>query len=82
MRVRHNRSSADHDHTPPAPPRLRLVGGGPRKESDDGFGEERRMRDAGGPDDTATYHCGCGYVFEAHVTTSVTCPNCGSGQAW
>jgi rubrerythrin len=43
---------------------------------------ERRLRDAGGPDDRATYTCGCGYVFEAHVTASVACPHCGTLQAW
>ena len=43
---------------------------------------ERRMRDAGGPEDRAVYTCACGYLFEAPVTASVTCPNCGSEQAW
>jgi hypothetical protein len=43
---------------------------------------ERRLRESGGPRDRATYSCVCGYVFEADVTTSVTCPHCGSGQAW
>jgi rubredoxin len=36
----------------------------------------------GSPQDTATYHCNCGYVFEADVSTSVGCPHCGTGQAW
>ena len=40
------------------------------------------MRDAGGPDDRACYSCGCGYLFEAAVTTSVACPNCDTVQAW
>jgi hypothetical protein len=43
---------------------------------------ERRMRDSGGPDDRAVYTCLCGYLFEAPVTASVTCPHCGVGQAW
>ena len=43
---------------------------------------ERRLRDAGGPDDRATYACGCGYLFEAPVSTTVGCPNCGAQQAW
>ena len=43
---------------------------------------ERRMRDAGGPDDRATYSCGCGYLFEAPVSASVGCPNCETVQAW
>jgi DNA-directed RNA polymerase subunit RPC12/RpoP len=40
------------------------------------------MRDAGGPEDRAVYTCACGYLFEAPVTASVTCPNCGTEQAW
>jgi hypothetical protein len=43
---------------------------------------ERRMRDAGGPHDRACYACGCGYLFEAPVSTSVHCPNCDTVQAW
>ena len=43
---------------------------------------ERRLRDAGGPDDRACYSCGCGYLFEAPVTTSVRCPHCETVQAW
>ncbi|MEY2442709.1 MAG: hypothetical protein QOJ46_2135 [bacterium] len=43
---------------------------------------ERRMRDAGGPDDRATYSCGCGCLFEAPVSTSVPCPHCDTVQAW
>ena len=41
-----------------------------------------RERDAGGPEDTARYHCHCGYVFDAAVSASVSCPHCGSAQAW
>jgi rubrerythrin len=44
--------------------------------------DERRLREAGGPHDRATYSCVCGYVFEADVSTSVACPHCGSSQAW
>jgi hypothetical protein len=43
---------------------------------------ERRMREAGGPDDRACYSCGCGFVFVAPVSTSVHCPHCEAGQAW
>jgi hypothetical protein len=43
---------------------------------------ERRMRDAGGPDDRACYSCGCGFLFEAPVSTSVRCPHCDALQAW
>ena len=41
-----------------------------------------RERDAGGPEDHALYHCHCGYVFQASVSTTVGCPNCGGAQAW
>lgn len=44
--------------------------------------DERRLRDAGGPDDRAVFTCGCGYLFEARVTASVGCPRCGEQQAW
>ena len=44
--------------------------------------DERRWRLAGGPEDRATYACACGKQFEAPVSTSVSCPNCGCGQAW
>ncbi len=44
--------------------------------------DERRLRDAGGPDDRAVFTCGCGYLFEARVTASVGCPRCGEHQAW
>jgi hypothetical protein len=37
---------------------------------------------AGGPQDRAAYRCACGYVFEAPVSTTVGCPNCGGTQAW
>jgi hypothetical protein len=36
----------------------------------------------GPPQDRATYGCGCGYVFQADVTTSIGCPHCGSELAW
>ena len=40
------------------------------------------MRDAGGPDDRACYSCGCGFEFQAPVSTSVHCPHCDTVQAW
>lgn len=43
---------------------------------------ERRMRDAGGPDDRACYSCRCGFFFEAPVSASVRCPHCDDVQAW
>ncbi len=41
-----------------------------------------RVREAGGPIDRASYSCACGYLFRASVSTSVSCPHCGAGQAW
>jgi hypothetical protein len=41
-----------------------------------------RVREAGGPIDRACYTCQCGYLFVAMVSTTVTCPHCGAGQAW
>ncbi len=41
-----------------------------------------RVRAAGGPIDQAAYSCGCGYLFSAPVSTTVSCPHCGAGQAW
>ncbi len=43
---------------------------------------EARVREAGGPEDRASYRCSCGFVFCAAVSTSVACPHCGSPQAW
>ena len=43
---------------------------------------EKRVRESGGPEDRAFYTCSCGYAFKAEVSTSVTCPHCGNGQAW
>jgi hypothetical protein len=41
-----------------------------------------RVRAAGGPLDQASYACQCGYLFAAPVSTTVTCPHCGTHQAW
>ena len=43
---------------------------------------EQRVRDAGGPVDQASYSCACGLLFQAKVSTTVSCPHCGAGQAW
>jgi hypothetical protein len=43
---------------------------------------EQRVRDAGGPQDTAHYQCGCGLGFEGSVSTHVACPRCGTDQDW
>jgi hypothetical protein len=53
----------------------------PEPPSDE-LADEWRMRAAGGPADRAQYACVCGYVFQADVSTSVACPNCGAAQAW
>jgi hypothetical protein len=58
-------------HRPPSP--------APPPEPPD---PEARVREAGGPEDRACYSCSCGLVFEAEVSTSVSCPHCGSDQAW
>ena len=45
--------------------------------------DRRRSAPPGGvPEDAALYLCDCGEGFRAAVTTSVTCPSCGHGQAW
>lgn len=41
-----------------------------------------RERQADRPEDHALYHCHCGFVFHAAVSTSVGCPHCGTAQAW
>ena len=43
---------------------------------------QNRIREAGGPEDHALYTCGCGYAFEADVSSSVSCPHCGADQTW
>ena len=42
----------------------------------------QRVREAGGPVDSASYSCACGCLFSASVSTSVSCPHCGAEQAW
>jgi hypothetical protein len=42
----------------------------------------KRVREAGGPIDEASYSCSCGYLFSASVSTTVCCPHCGASQAW
>ena len=42
----------------------------------------RRAHEAGGPIDNASYACCCGYLFSAAVSTTVSCPHCGTDQAW
>lgn len=90
MRVRPKRATSTHRLPGPARrvrPRTRTaepsVPPSPAVEPPaDEHRHERRARASGGPIDNAQYACGCGYVFEAAVSTSVTCPHCGAGQAW
>ena len=82
MRVRSNRNQSDaRPRAGAAAPPARSPASPAGRPADD-LADERRMRESGGPDDRAMYTCSCGYVFEADVSTSVTCPHCGTGQAW
>ena len=76
MRVRPLRQATRRDH--PAPRRAHLTPVPAPQE----LTAEKRVRESGGPEDRAFYTCSCGYAFDAEVTTSVTCPHCGTGQAW
>jgi hypothetical protein len=80
MRVRPTRSiitsrpqRRTHSVARPAPP-------APPQAAD--HPQERRARESGGPIDHALYTCSCGMVFDAPVSTSVSCPHCGAPQAW
>jgi len=42
----------------------------------------RERRSGGRPQDRAVYNCQCGMVFDAAVSTAVSCPHCGHKQAW
>ena len=86
MRVRPFRSSTDTRR--PAPER-RPHQPAPAKQEEPApaepvqeLSDETRLRASGGPNDHASYQCSCCYVFEADVSTSVSCPHCGTGQAW
>lgn len=76
IRMRLNRKINHLPAVSPRPRHLARVPTGPE------LLEERRARESGGPQDNATYHCSCGYVFAESVSTSVSCPHCGTGQAW
>jgi rubrerythrin len=91
MRVRPQSTSRERSRSG-ASRRTRLM---PRREATDAPQEapppapladhhpdEHRARMFGGPIDRAQYACSCGYVFEADVSTSVSCPHCGTPQAW
>jgi hypothetical protein len=71
---RHRRARAAAKHEPSSPiQEPLLVAGDPAV---------RRVREAGGPIDRASYTCACGYLFSATVSTTVMCPHCGTDQAW
>jgi hypothetical protein len=76
MRVRPLRQATRRDVPAPRRAHLMPVPAPPELK------EEKRVRESGGPEDRAFYTCSCGYAFDAAVTTSVTCPHCGAGQAW
>jgi hypothetical protein len=76
-------------HRPGSAPRLarrvrRASGTAPEAPSAEASQQppQARERAAGGPEDHACYRCGCGCVFEASVSTTVSCPHCGDAQAW
>jgi hypothetical protein len=71
-RRRMNSVSADRRSAEPAPTRL----------VHDRQPGERSRRLGGTSQDRALYSCGCGYAFDAFVSTSVDCPHCGDRQAW
>ncbi len=54
----------------------------PAREVEPRVAMQRRIREAGGPEDHALYTCACGYAFEADVSTGVACPHCGVEQSW
>lgn len=66
----------------PAPPTAALAPAAAPAQPVDEHLAERRHRDSVAPDDTALYGCCCGFQFQAPVSTSVSCPHCGTGQAW
>ncbi|MEI2701082.1 MAG: hypothetical protein V9E83_01620 [Baekduia sp.] len=59
---------------------LRLVP--PPATHGEGVREARRHRRSVVSQDAASYQCGCGSVFTAPVSTTVSCPACGGDQAW
>ena len=73
VRTTHNPAKEAAAAAEPAPGRRAAGGCDPAVD---------RVRQAGGPIDTALYTCCCGYLFSAAVSTTVSCPHCGTGQAW
>jgi hypothetical protein len=54
----------------------------PAASPETGRRPEDVARRAGGPQDTALYRCECGHLFEAAVSASARCPDCGADQTW
>jgi hypothetical protein len=79
MRVRPKRDTTSPRRLPGPSRRAHAHPAAPKVED---HPQERRARESGGPLDVAHYTCSCGYVFEAAVSTTVSCPHCGTGQAW
>lgn len=82
MRVRPKRSLITRRPDRSVHPAPRTAAPNPPAPAAQEHSHERRARESGGPIDNAQYSCGCGYVFQAAVSTSVACPHCGTGQAW
>jgi hypothetical protein len=72
------RPASDVEATPTAP----IVPAAAPEQPVDEHLAEQRHRASVTPEDTALYGCSCGYQFQASVSTSVSCPHCGTGQAW
>jgi hypothetical protein len=65
-----------------APPRTARLAQPDQAGPSGGDTFEWTTRKSDGPTDSALYSCSCGYRFTARVATTVSCPNCGTGQAW
>ncbi|HLM50787.1 MAG TPA: hypothetical protein VK279_09585 [Solirubrobacteraceae bacterium] len=65
-----------------APPEPEAAPGDVRPAASRELFDERRLRQSGGPEDTALYTCSCGMAWHADVIASVACPRCGTSQAW
>ena len=82
MRVRPQRTSFIRRPDRSAHPVPRVTPPKPPPSPEVAHPHQHRARQSGGPEDTASYNCGCGMTFMAAVSTSVACPHCGAGQAW
>ncbi len=73
------RPATEAQPAPPAP--APAPAAAPEQPVDEHLAEHRH-RASVTPEDTALYGCSCGFQFQAPVSTSVSCPHCGTGQAW